>query len=138
MFEASYTPMIQSRKYNLSIGAENSTENLDFGTIICSLGAKYKLYNSNVGRTYFVDPKPVKKNFLFFFSKLLIYKKDQEETYKILLDVQSAIFKSIKKGDPLSSAYQAAQETIEKSKKPDLLAYMTKDCGAGVMKKKTN
>jgi nucleosome binding factor SPN SPT16 subunit len=38
----------------------SNDDQLHFGTIICSLGARYRHYCSNVTRTYFVDPDKVR------------------------------------------------------------------------------
>lgn len=52
-----YPPIIQSGgSYALKFSAESDKNTLHFGAIICSLGAKYKHYCSNITRTLFVNP----------------------------------------------------------------------------------
>lgn len=113
--DSCYAPMIQSGgEYNLRPGAENNDQNLHFGTIVCSLGARFKSYCSNVARTYFVDPK-----------------KEQEETYNLLLKVQQLILKKLKPGVVLKEILQTAQKFIA-DKNPELEKKFTKTCGFGM------
>jgi len=57
-----YLPIVQSGgSYDLRPQAESSDEFLTYDTIICSVGAKYHQYNSNIVRTLFIDPDSVKK-----------------------------------------------------------------------------
>jgi nucleosome binding factor SPN SPT16 subunit len=61
LVESCYTPIIQSGGvYDLKPSAVSNDDQLHFGTIICSLGARYRHYCSNVARTYFVDPDKVR------------------------------------------------------------------------------
>ena len=61
LVESCYTPIIQSGGvYDLKPSAVSNDDHLHFGTIICSLGARYRHYCSNVARTYFVDPDKVR------------------------------------------------------------------------------
>ncbi len=70
--DSCYTPIIQSGgTYNLKPNAQSDENPLHPGTIICSLGAKYKYYCSNVARTYLVDPIP-----------------SQNEVYQLTFDIQ--------------------------------------------------
>jgi nucleosome binding factor SPN SPT16 subunit len=85
-----------------------------FGTILCSLGAKYKSYCSNVARTYLVDPKPA-----------------QNEVYQLAFDIQQVLITSMRSGVKLSSLYHKAIDMI-KSHKPELVEKFTKNCGSGV------
>ena len=62
------------------------------GTITCSLGARYKSYCSNVGRTYIINPS-----------------KGQEKTYKLLLELQQAALDVIRPGAKLSAVMTAVQ-----------------------------
>ena len=69
LVESCYTPIIQSGGvYDLKPSAVSNDDQLHFGTIICSLGARYRHYCSNVARTYFVDPDKVRSPPLHFFS----------------------------------------------------------------------
>lgn len=57
-----YPPIIQSGGvFSLKPSAISSDENLDSGIILCSLGARYKSYCSNIGRTFMIDPTKVIK-----------------------------------------------------------------------------
>lgn len=52
-----YPAIIQSGgKYSLKFSAISDSEYLHFGVIICSLGARYKGYCSNIVRTLLVNP----------------------------------------------------------------------------------
>jgi nucleosome binding factor SPN SPT16 subunit len=56
----SYTPIIQSGgKYDLKPSAISNGDKLHAGTILCSLGGRYKSYCTNISRTYLVDPEKV-------------------------------------------------------------------------------
>lgn len=57
-----YPPIIQSGGvFSLKPSAISSDENLDSGIILCSLGARYKSFCSNIGRTFMIDPTKVSK-----------------------------------------------------------------------------
>jgi nucleosome binding factor SPN SPT16 subunit len=111
--DSCYSPFIQSGGvYDLRPWAVlSNNEQLHFGTIVCALGARFKSYCSNVGRTYFVDPN-----------------KDQEANYKILLEIQQILLKSLKPGVKLSVLHSKAIKFLE-TKKPELLDKFTKNCG---------
>lgn len=52
-----YPAIIQSGgNYSLKFSAVSDNNNLHFGVIICSLGARYKGYCSNIVRTLLVNP----------------------------------------------------------------------------------
>lgn len=56
-----YTPIIQSGgTYDLKSSAQSDEARLKAGVIYCSLGVRYKSYCCNMGRTFFVDPDPVR------------------------------------------------------------------------------
>lgn len=113
--ELCYAPIIQSGgKYDLRPSAFSNDDNLNFGTIICSLGTRYKNYCSNVSRTLIVDAKP-----------------DQEKNYHFLLKLQAELLKKMKVGDPLSIVYQTAKTLIQKEN-PSLLEHFVKNCGFGM------
>src|SRR4051812_36477851 len=73
-----YTPIVQSGGvYDLKSSAVSNSDPLHAGTIIASLGVRYKSYCSNIGRTYLIDPNKVIISYsLFLFinhqNKLLI------------------------------------------------------------------
>jgi nucleosome binding factor SPN SPT16 subunit len=55
-----YTPIIQSGgKYDLRPSAVSDESPLHDGTIVCSLGVRYKSYCSNISRTFLVNPEKV-------------------------------------------------------------------------------
>jgi nucleosome binding factor SPN SPT16 subunit len=87
--ESCYTPIVQSGgKFNLKPSAESDDHPLKFSTIICSLGARYRYYCSNIARTYLIDPD-----------------KEQEEHYKVLFDLQQHVLKVIKPGVVLGTTH---------------------------------
>lgn len=52
-----YPAIIQSGgNYSLKFSAVSDENNLHFGVIVCSLGARYKGYCSNIVRTLLVNP----------------------------------------------------------------------------------
>lgn len=55
-----YPPIAQSGGvYSLKPSALSNDDSLDSGVVLCSLGARYKSYCSNVGRTFLIDPTKV-------------------------------------------------------------------------------
>ncbi|VDN22788.1 unnamed protein product [Gongylonema pulchrum] len=100
--EACYTPIIQSGgDYTLKLSAESNDKLLHYGTIICSLGARYQGYCSNLSRTMFVDPP-----------------KQFEEIYESMLVIENAVIESLKPGRKLCEAYAAGLEVV--NGKPEL------------------
>jgi FACT complex subunit SPT16 len=64
MVEVTYAPVIQSRGtktgYDLKPSAQSSDDNLaSTGTVLCSIGIKYKGYCAQIGRSFLVDPTKV-------------------------------------------------------------------------------
>ncbi len=52
-----YPPIVQSGgNYKLKFSTVSDKEVVHFGAIICSFGARYKSYCSNIVRTMLVDP----------------------------------------------------------------------------------
>lgn len=96
--ESCYTPIVQSGgNYNLKPSAQSDDKELKWpGAIVCSLGARYQNYCSNVARTYLVEPT-----------------KDQKKNYEFLLQVQAAVIEAMVVGKPIADAYKAAQDLIE-------------------------
>lgn len=55
-----YPPIIQSGgKYDLRVSAQSNGDNLHEGTIIASMGIRFKSYCSNIARTYLTNPEKV-------------------------------------------------------------------------------
>ena len=95
-------------EFDLKPSASSNTSQLYHGTITASLGARYKSYCANVGRTYVINPN-----------------KGQEKHYKLLLEVQQEAINALKVGQPLSAAYEAALNRL-KSKAAHLEKKLTK------------
>jgi len=110
--DSCYVPIVQSGgNYNLQLFAANNTDALDFGTIIVSLGGRYKQYCCDVARTFFVDPN-----------------EEQEKNYSLLLQAFETALKAIKPGATFSSVYAEAEKVI-KDKNPVLLPHFLSNCG---------
>ncbi|KAG0040989.1 FACT complex subunit spt16 [Podila clonocystis] len=109
-----YTPIIQSGgEYDLKTSAVSNEKDLHGGTIICSLGVRYKSYCSNIGRTFLINPK-----------------KAQEKNYEFLLDVQRKVLESMKDGTKIKDVYNRAIDFI-RNKKPELEKKFVKTLGFG-------
>ncbi|KAG5354700.1 FACT complex subunit SPT16 [Yarrowia sp. B02] len=107
-----YMPIIQSGgKYDLRPSAVSDDANLHGGTIVCTLGTRYKGYCSNVGRTFMINPT-----------------KAQEQNYEVLIGLREKVFDSIKVGVKACDVYNAAVSYI-KSKAPKLEAHLLKTIG---------
>ena len=108
-----YFPIIQSGgKYELKVSAQSTSDSLAHDIIVVSLGARYKLYCSNIARTFLVDPpKKVSKN------------------YEILLEVQEACLAALQPGNPLKSVYKAAVNYLKKNGHEDLVVKLPKNLG---------
>lgn len=107
-----YPAIIQSGgNYNLKFSALSDKNNLHFGSIICSLGARYKSYCSNIVRTLLVNPT-----------------EEIQNNYNFLLNVEEEVMKKLQSGVKLSEVYDAGYEYIKKEK-PALLEHVTKNFG---------
>ena len=78
------------------LNAQSSDGELKYDVILLSVGSRYKMYCSNISRTYMVDPT-----------------KTQEAEYKALLDAQSAAIIALKPGKPMSDAYNAVVSVLQ-------------------------
>lgn len=84
-----YPAIIQSGgNYSLKFSAISDKNYLHFGAIVCSLGARYKNYCSNIARTLLVNPS----------DKL-------QENYNFLLALEEEIIKKLSPGTKLSDVY---------------------------------
>lgn len=107
-----YPAIIQSGgNYTLKFSVVSDKNNLHFGVIICSLGARYKSYCSNIVRTLLVNPT-----------------KAIEETYNFLLNLEEEILKKLTAGTKISAVYDAGIKFV-KAEKPDMLDHLTKNFG---------
>ncbi|XP_053955465.1 FACT complex subunit spt16 isoform X1 [Anastrepha ludens] len=112
VLEMCYTPIIQSGgSYSLKFSALSDKNYLHFGAIVCSLGARYKFYCSNISRTFLVNPTDV-----------------MQENYNFLVNVQEEILKLLKPGAKLNEIYDTTVEYIKKEK-PKLHDNFTKTFG---------
>ncbi|CAO3623830.1 unnamed protein product [Mucor fragilis] len=110
-----YSPIVQSGgKFDLRSSAQSNSDKLYPGTIICSLGVRYKYYCSNIARTFLIDPS-----------------KTQEKNYEFLMEVQDRVLNSIREGVKIKDVYQKAVALI-KQKRPDLEKNFTKNVGFGM------
>lgn len=113
--EPCYPPIVQSGgKYDLRPSAQSSTDSLKYDVIICSLGARYKGYCSNVGRTFFIDPS-----------------SSMEKSYELLLEAHDLCVKELRPGRTLAKVVEKVRKFIQ-SRNPSLLAKLTKNLGFGI------
>ncbi|KAK7305637.1 hypothetical protein VNO77_43544 [Canavalia gladiata] len=113
-----YPPIFQSGgEFDLRPSAVSNDELLHYDSasvIICAVGARYKSYCSNVARTFLIDADPL-----------------QSRAYEVLLKAHEAVIGSLKPGNKLNAAYQAAFSVVERDA-PDLISYLTKSAGTGI------
>lgn len=111
--EECYAPYIQSGgKYDLKPAALPDKELLHGGTIVVSLGIRYKNMCSNLARTFLIDPSSAKRS-----------------SYTFLLKLQDHLIKNvIKDGVVVKDIYDQAVAYI-KENKPELEQYFLKNCG---------
>lgn len=107
-----YPPIIQSGgNYSLKFSAVADKNHLHFGAIVCSLGARYKSYCSNIVRTLMVNPTD-----------------EVQSNYNFLLNIEEEVMKKLVAGAKLSSVYEAGLE-LAKKEKPELVDNLTKTFG---------
>jgi len=108
-----YFPIIQSGgKYELKVSAQSTSDSLAHDIIVVSLGARYKLYCSNIARTFLVDPPKIVSN-----------------NYEVLLEVQEACLAVMQPGNPLKSVYKAAVNYLKRNGHEDLVDKLPKNLG---------
>ncbi|CAG5011929.1 unnamed protein product [Parnassius apollo] len=107
-----YPPIIQSGgNYSLKFSAVSDKNHLHFGAIVCSLGARYKSYCSNIVRTLLVNPTD-----------------EIQSNYNFLINLEEEVMKHLVAGAKLSAVYEAGLE-LAKKEKPDLVDNLTKSFG---------
>lgn len=107
-----YPAIVQSGgKYSLKFSTVSDDSNLDFGTIICALGVRYKSYCANIVRTLMVDPS-----------------EKQQKDYDFLLKVEEEILNKLQDGTKLSEVYEGIVSFVKKQRS-DLESKMTKSFG---------
>jgi len=110
--ESCYPAIIQSGgHYSLKFSVVSDKNVLHFGAIICSLGARYKSYCSNIVRTLLVNPTQA-----------------IQDTYGFLLQVEERLLAQLVPGKRISEAYEETVALVKKEK-PDLAERMTKTLG---------
>ena len=88
--------MIESGgKYLLSHSQLSNDDTMDYGVIICQVGARYASYCSNIGRTFFVNPT-----------------KEKQEKYAIILSAHTAAIKAMVDGAKASDVYTNAVSVL--------------------------
>lgn len=112
LVDTCYMPIIQSGgNYSLKFSASSNDENIHYGTIISSLGIRYKRYCSNLSRTLMIDPT-----------------EEQKKNYEFLLEVSDEIINKLSDGVVLSELYQQIVNFVTE-RRPDLVDKMTKNFG---------
>lgn len=115
LVEWCYPPIIQSGgKYDLKPSAVSDTNVLHGGTVLCSLGVRFKNYCCNISRTFLVNPESSK-----------------EKNYNFLLELQGHVLGLLKEGTACKEVYDKAVEYIQ-SKRPDLVSHFVKSAGFGI------
>lgn len=96
-----YPPIIQSGGiYNLKFSVISDKNFLHFGTIVCSFGARYKSYCSNITRTFLVNPT-----------------EKMQDNYNFLLNLEEELLKKLIPGAKLSEVYESCVDYAKKEKK---------------------
>lgn len=110
--EICYPAIVQSGgNYKLKFSAVSDKEYVHFGAIICSFGARYKSYCSNIVRTMLVNPS----------DKI-------QKTYDFLLSLEEHILSKLKPGTRLGDVYSSTMSMVKKEN-PDLVDKLTKNFG---------
>jgi nucleosome binding factor SPN SPT16 subunit len=111
--QSCYFPIIQSGgTYDVRVSAQSTSEGLTPDVILVSLGARYRLYCSNIARTFLVDPP-----------------KKVSETYEILLEMQEACISAMRAGNQLKAVMKAAVSYLTKNGHDRLIDKLPKNLG---------
>ncbi|XP_043650878.1 FACT complex subunit spt16 isoform X2 [Drosophila teissieri] len=112
LLDMAYPPIIQSGgAYSLKFSAVADKNPLHFGVIVCSLGARYKSYCSNISRTFLVNPTEA-----------------MQENYTFLVSVQEEILKLLVPGTKLCDVYEKTLDYVKKEK-PSMVDNLPKSFG---------
>ncbi|KAH8365695.1 hypothetical protein KR093_003515 [Drosophila rubida] len=112
LLDMAYPPIIQSGgAYSLKFSAAADKNHLHFGVIVCSLGARYKSYCSNISRTFLVNPT-----------------ETMQENYTFLVNVQEEILKLLVPNAKLCEVYDTTLAYVKKEK-PSMVDNLTKSFG---------
>ncbi|KAL5106909.1 hypothetical protein TcWFU_006087 [Taenia crassiceps] len=99
--EICYDPIIQSGgNYNLKFSAENDKKPMHFGTIICSLGVRYRSYCSNVVRTLIVNPNTKQSTYYEYLHNLLDWAIEQMKPGVVFSTFYNAVVNKVKTDHP--------------------------------------
>ncbi|KAI9190105.1 FACT complex subunit spt16 [Blastocladiella emersonii ATCC 22665] len=110
-----YLPVVQSGgEYDLRPSAQSNTKTLHAGTILCTLGVRYRSYCSNIARTMLINPT-----------------KAQDKNYEFLLELYGFVLSILRPGAKCKEIYNKAVGYV-KNKRPDLEANFTKNLGFGI------
>lgn len=114
--DSCYFPVVQSGgEYDIRMSAISTSEPLKYDIITISLGARYKLYCSNIARTFLVDPP-----------------KRVSDTYETLLSMQDECLKAMSPGKPLKGVYKAAVNYLRNSGNEELVGKLPKTLGFSI------
>ena len=107
-----YPAIIQSGgNYSLKFSVMSDKNILHFGAIVCSLGARYRTYCSNISRTLLVNPTDT-----------------IQDNYNFLLNLEEELLKLLVPGKKLSEVYESGL-AYGKKEKPNLVDNLTKSFG---------
>lgn len=110
-----YPAIIQSGgNYSLKFSVNSDKNQLHFGAIVCSLGARYKTYCSNIVRTLLVNPT-----------------ETVQENYNFLLNLQEELLRLLQPGKRLCDIYEAAL-VFARKEKATLVDSLTKTFGSAM------
>lgn len=113
--ESCYPPIIQSGgRYDLRPSALSNSDPMTGDIIICSLGARYKGYCSNISRTFFISPS-----------------SSMEKTYELLRAAHDLCVQELRPGKSISKVVDKVRKFIQ-SRNSALLGKLTKNLGFGI------
>ena len=114
--QSCYFPVVQSGgEYDIRLSAQSTSEPLKYDVVTISLGARYRLYCSNIARTFLVDPP-----------------KRVADTYETLLSMQDECIKAMVPGKPLKGVYKAAVDYLQSSGNEELISKLPKTLGFSI------
>jgi len=94
-----YSPVVQSGgTYDLKVSAQANDDIMAHDVIVCSLGARYANYCSNVARTFLIDPTAA-----------------QKEAYEALQKAQAAALGALRPGREMREVYAAVRAALEEA-----------------------
>merc|ERR1719412_1341307 len=107
-----YPAIIQSGgNYKLKFSVSSDKEFVHFGAIVCTFGARYKSYCSNIARTMLVDPS-----------------EEIQQYYEFLVELEELVFHKLQDGIKMCDVYESVQ-TKTRNDKPELVDKLTKSFG---------